>query len=109
MQLGSIAIAGLADQGRTFQNREAVLGYVALNASTGMEDLWAADDTGWLGAPARHIEFPDMWHDGESSCCEEKARQRSRSETSHVIRTTKYERLPWTCGAFFSTTGPVIW
>jgi hypothetical protein len=48
MQLGSIAIAGLADQGRTFQNREAVLGYVALNASPGMEDLWAADDTGWL-------------------------------------------------------------
>jgi AAA domain len=60
MQLGSIAIAGLADQGRTFQNREAVLGYVALNASTGMEDLWAADDTDWLEAPTRHIEFPDM-------------------------------------------------
>ena len=60
MQLGSIAIAGLADQGRTFQNREAVLRYLALNASTGMEDLWAADDTDWFEAPARHIEFPDM-------------------------------------------------
>jgi hypothetical protein len=60
MQLGSIAIAGLADQGRTFQNREAVLHYLALNASTGMEDLWAGDDTDWLEAPTRHIEFPDM-------------------------------------------------
>jgi hypothetical protein len=60
MQLGSIAIAGLADQGRTFQNREAVVRYLALNASTGMEDLWAGDDTDWLEAPTRHIEFPDM-------------------------------------------------
>jgi hypothetical protein len=60
MQLGSIAIAGLADQGRMFQNREAVLRYLALNASTGMEDLWAGDDTDWLEAPTRHIEFPDM-------------------------------------------------
>ena len=60
MQLGSIAIAGLADQGRTFQNREAVVRYLALNASTGMEDLWAFDDTDWLGAPTRHIGFPDM-------------------------------------------------
>jgi len=60
MQLGSIAIAGLADLGRMFQNREAVVRYLALNASTGMEDLWAADDTDWLEAPTRHIEFPDM-------------------------------------------------
>ena len=60
LQLGAIAIAGLADQRRRFQNREAVIRYVALNASTGMEDLWAADDTDWLAAPTRHIEFPDM-------------------------------------------------
>lgn len=60
MQLGSIAIAGLADQGRTFRNREAIIRYLALNASTEMEDLWATDDTDWLGAPTRHIEFPDM-------------------------------------------------
>jgi hypothetical protein len=60
MQLGSIAIAGLADQGRTFQNREAVLRYLALNASTEMEELWATDDTDWLEASTRHIDFPDM-------------------------------------------------
>jgi hypothetical protein len=60
MQLGSIAIAGLADQGRTFKHRVAVIRYLALNASTGMEDLWAMDDTEWLEAPTRYIEFPDM-------------------------------------------------
>jgi hypothetical protein len=60
MELGTIAIAGLADSGRTFRDREDVLRYLALNASTEMEDLWATDDTPWTNAPARHIEFPDM-------------------------------------------------
>jgi hypothetical protein len=39
MELGKIAIAGLADSGRTFRNREDVIRYLALNASTEMEDL----------------------------------------------------------------------
>jgi hypothetical protein len=68
MELGSIAIAGLADQGRTFQNREAVLRYLALNASTGMEDLWAADDTDWLEAPHVISSFRIWWRDDENSC-----------------------------------------
>jgi hypothetical protein len=60
MELGAIAIAGLGDPGRTFHDREDVLRYLALNASTEMEDLWATDDTAWANAPVRHIEFPDM-------------------------------------------------
>ena len=60
MQLGAIAIACLGDQRRTFQNREAVIRYLALNASPRMEDLWVSDDSEWLEAPRRRIEFPDM-------------------------------------------------
>jgi hypothetical protein len=60
MELGAIAIAGLADSGRTFRGREDLLRYLALNASTEMEDLWATDDTAWTNAPARPIQFPDM-------------------------------------------------
>ena len=60
MQLGAIALAGLGDQIRTFQNREAVIRYLALNASPRMEDLWVSDDSEWLEAPRRWIEFPDM-------------------------------------------------
>jgi hypothetical protein len=60
MQLGAIALAGLGDQRRTFQNREAVIRYLALNASPRMEDLWVSDDSEWLEAPGRRIEFPDM-------------------------------------------------
>ena len=60
MELGTIAIAGLADSGRTFRDREDAIRYLALNASTEMEDLWATDDTAWTNAPARHIKFPDM-------------------------------------------------
>jgi hypothetical protein len=43
-----------------FRDREDAIRYLALNASTEMEDLWAADDAAWLNAPARRIEFPDM-------------------------------------------------
>jgi hypothetical protein len=60
MELGKIAIAGLADSGRTFRDREDIILYLALNASAEMEDLWATDDNAWTNAPARHIEFPDM-------------------------------------------------
>jgi hypothetical protein len=60
VELGRIAIAGLADSGRTFRDREDAIRYLALNASAKMEDLWATDDTAWIKAPARHVEFPDM-------------------------------------------------
>jgi hypothetical protein len=60
IELGTIAIAGLADSGRTFRDRVDVIRYLALNASAEMENLWATDDTAWTNAPARHVEFPDM-------------------------------------------------
>jgi hypothetical protein len=60
MELGTIAITGLADSGRSFRGREDVIRYLALNASAKMEDLWATDDTAWKNAPGRHIQFPDM-------------------------------------------------
>jgi hypothetical protein len=60
MELGAIAIAGLADSGRAFRGREDVIRYLALNASAEIEDPWATDDSAWTNAPARHIQFPDM-------------------------------------------------
>lgn len=60
MQLGEIAKAGLADQGRVFQSRDEVIRYVALNSSARIEDLRLADESAWLKAPLRRIEFPDM-------------------------------------------------
>ena len=60
MQLGNIAKAGLADQVRVFQCREEVIRYVALNSSARIEDLRLADESAWLNAPLRRIEFPDM-------------------------------------------------
>jgi hypothetical protein len=60
MELGAIAIAGLADTGRTFRDLEDLIRYLAVNASAEMEDLWATDDTAWTNAPVRHVEFPDM-------------------------------------------------
>jgi hypothetical protein len=58
--LAQLAASSLADQGRTFPGREEAIRYLALNASTLLEDLWATDDTLWKGAPARRIQFDDM-------------------------------------------------
>jgi hypothetical protein len=60
MQLGEIAKAGIADQEKVFQTREEVLGYLALNSSAVIEELWVADASEWLEAPVRRVEFPDM-------------------------------------------------
>jgi len=60
MQLSEIAKAGLADQETVFETREEIIRYLALNASTSIEDMWATDPTAWLEAPVRRIEFPDM-------------------------------------------------
>jgi hypothetical protein len=59
--LAKIARAALVDQGRTFPGREDAIRYLALNGSAALEDLWVDDDTVWKNAPARHIEFTDMW------------------------------------------------
>jgi hypothetical protein len=58
--LAQLAASSLADQGRTFSGREEAIRYLALNASTLLEDLWTTDDTLWKDAPARRIQFDDM-------------------------------------------------
>jgi hypothetical protein len=58
--LAQLAASSLADQGRTFPGREEAIRYLALNASTLLEDLWAADDALWKDAPTRRIQFDDM-------------------------------------------------
>jgi hypothetical protein len=58
--LANIARAALVDRTRSFQGREDAIRYLALNASALLEDLWAQDDTPWLKAPARQIQFDDM-------------------------------------------------
>lgn len=60
IQLGEIAKAGLADEKTIFYEREKVIGYLALNASARIEDLWVADAADWIEAPVRKIKFPDM-------------------------------------------------
>ena len=60
MQVSEIAKAALADQETVFETREEIIRYLALNASTSIEDMWATDPTAWLEAPVRRIEFPDM-------------------------------------------------
>ena len=58
--LADIARAALVDRTKSFQGREDAIRYVALNSSALLEDLWAQDDTLWLRAPARQIQFDDM-------------------------------------------------
>jgi hypothetical protein len=80
IELGTIAIAGVADSGRSFRDREDVIRYLALNASAEIEDLWATDDTAWTNAPARHVEFPDMVERRKEQLLEEKGAPRLRQE-----------------------------
>jgi hypothetical protein len=58
--LAKIARAALADQRKPVGGREDAVRYLALNASTLLEDLWAEDDTLWVIAPSRRIHFEDM-------------------------------------------------
>ena len=58
--LARIARASLVDRKITLDGREDAIKYLALNASARLEDLWALDDTLWIRAPKRHIEFDDM-------------------------------------------------
>jgi hypothetical protein len=45
-----------------------------------MEDLWATDDTAWINAPARHVEFPDMVARRKEQLLEGKGAPRLRQE-----------------------------
>lgn len=58
--LAKIARAALADQRETVGGREDAVRYLALNSSALLEDLWAEDDTLWVHAPRRRIQFDDM-------------------------------------------------
>jgi hypothetical protein len=58
--LARIAASALADRGKTFEGHQDAIRYLALNASSVIEDLWATDDTLWKNAPVRYIEFDDM-------------------------------------------------
>ena len=58
--LAKIARAALADQWKFAEGREDAVRYLALNASSLLEDLWAQDDTLWVKAPTRRIHFEDM-------------------------------------------------
>jgi len=58
--MARIAQAALVDRRTTFQGRQDAIRYLALNASALLEDLWAQDDSLWVKAPARQIEFEDM-------------------------------------------------
>jgi hypothetical protein len=55
-----VAASALVDREKTFQGRQDAIRYLALNASSVIEDLWATDDTPWKNAPVRYIEFDDM-------------------------------------------------
>jgi hypothetical protein len=58
--LAKIARAALADQGKLVAGREDAIHYLALNASSLLEDLWAEDDRLWAKTPSRRIHFEDM-------------------------------------------------
>jgi hypothetical protein len=58
--LARVAASALVDREKTFQGRQDAIRYLALNASSVIEDLWATDDTPWKNAPVRYIEFDDM-------------------------------------------------
>jgi len=58
--LAQLAASSFADQGRAFYGREEAIRYLALNASSLLEDIWATDDSLWKDAPARRIHFDDM-------------------------------------------------
>ena len=60
LALARIAQAALVDQKTAFHGRQDAIRYLALNASALLEDLWAEDDSLWLRAPTRQIEFEDM-------------------------------------------------
>jgi hypothetical protein len=58
--LARIAQAALVDQNPTLHRRQDAIRYLALNVSALLEDLWADEDSLWLRAPTRQIEFEDM-------------------------------------------------
>ena len=58
--LAKIAHAALANQRKSLRGREGAVRYLALNSSALLEDLWAQDDTLWVKAPIRRIQFDDM-------------------------------------------------
>jgi hypothetical protein len=58
--LAKIARAALVDRKANFSCRQDAIRYLALNSSVRLEDLWAEDDSLWVKARPREIEFEDM-------------------------------------------------
>lgn len=85
--LARIAQAALVDQKATFHGRQDAIRYLALNASALLEDLWAEDDSLWLRAPSRQIEFEDMLAKRQTDL--------RRSETTRPV----FEEKDFTCYA----------
>ena len=109
MELGSIAIAGLADSGRTFRDREDVIQYLALNASAEMEDLWAMDDTAWTNSPVRRIEFPTRWNAARNNSGRGRVRHQCGKRISPATRMTRCAALRSICVPYSSMTAHVTW
>jgi hypothetical protein len=58
--LARIARAAMVDRKTNFSGRQDAIRYLALNSSVRLEDLWAEDDSLWVKARPRQIEFEDM-------------------------------------------------
>jgi hypothetical protein len=109
MDLATIAMAGLADSGRIFRDREDVLRYLALNASTEMEDLWATDDAAWVNALFATSSSRTWLNAARNNCWRGRARPDCGKRISAATRTTRCAVLRSTCGAYSCTTVHVTW
>jgi len=58
--LAEMGAAALADSGAKIANRKSAIIYLALNASTRLEDYWAEDNSLWRKAGSRLVTMPDV-------------------------------------------------
>jgi hypothetical protein len=106
--LARIAQAALVDQNPTLHGRQDAIRYLALNASTLLEDLWADDDSLWLRVPTRQIEFEDMLAHRETVLRHNDSRY-SKRRISRAVAKTKSVHLRSMFGLFCSPDGRDIW
>ena len=78
--LARIARAALVDRKTTFPDRQDSIRYLALNSSVRLEDLWAEDDSLWVTARPRQIEFEDMVARKRAKLCRPGANRPAFSE-----------------------------
>ena len=58
--LASIAAAGYGDTHAGAMDRRSSIRYVAINASSRIEDMWAMSEYVWVHTPDRIVELPDV-------------------------------------------------